>query len=172
MNDLPIETVTEILKFCDFKNSYCVSKKFNNICNELFNFYIERDFFDVLKVEMNHKDKYILHFKLNNMLSNNIIKLNVKNIVELYYMKELYFNSSDMILDKLEILVNVKNLSCSHSEIKEIKSLPPNLEFLYLNNNSLYIIPKKIKKLNKLKYLYLDNNNIKEIPNEIGKLND
>ncbi|MBT4594924.1 leucine-rich repeat domain-containing protein, partial [bacterium] len=72
-----------------------------------------------------------------------------------------------------ELLVQIKRLSCTNCELRDIPSEffhLSGLEELILNNNNLCYVTPNIAKFKSLKILDLSNNRIKELPETIGEM--
>ena len=153
MDLLPLEVIGEILKLTNYNEVLLVSKQFNLLVENLWNYYLERDY-DHKFLNGTNKNKYIKCYKLTKLLNNKNFKIPVTNIVELY---------------------NLQTLDLFHNQIKEIpKEICKlvNLQILSLSKNEIKEIPKEIGQLINLQRLDLSNNQITEIPKELCQLSN
>ncbi|MBX7224683.1 MAG: T9SS type A sorting domain-containing protein [Chitinophagales bacterium] len=72
-----------------------------------------------------------------------------------------YFINNIKTLDGIQYFKNLKTIDCSHNQIKEIPSLPPNLLSLTFHYNQLTELPTLPTSL---KYLHGESNQLKELP--------
>src|SRR5690606_11176998 len=110
MDLLPSEVIIEIFKISNFKSLLLVSKKLNQLVDTLWDYYLQRDFKDIMYLDDLDKIKYIEHFKLTNLL--NKFKFGVNNIQDLYYLQELDLSDNNIkeIPKDLYLLTNLKCL--------------------------------------------------------------
>jgi len=174
MDLLPLEVIGEILKLTNFNQVSLISKQFNLLVENLWDYYLERDYnHEFLKGS--NKDKYIKCYKLTKLLNNKKFKISVTDIAELYNLQHLDLSNNQIkeIPKQIGQLVNLQQLYLSNNQIKEIpKELCQlsNLQTLSLSNNSIKKIPKELSQLINLQHLFIHNNSIKEIPKEMGQL--
>lgn len=182
--DIFAQDYSSLGKNINYSDIYRKAKRFQNIDKALLTpdqvFYID---LTVEKDGLNYQKFVENHAKFKNLrkliIDNRWYQIDLKSVPDLSVFKDLeflqVFNLSNLNLDKLSGLTNLKYLDL---DACELKSIPPSiinlkqLECLILSLNYLSSLPDNIGEMTSLKEIDLTNNCFVEIPKQIGQIKE
>ncbi|XP_007900957.1 volume-regulated anion channel subunit LRRC8D-like [Callorhinchus milii] len=110
-------------------------------------------------------------------LQNCALKKIPRGILHLYNLRELNLQYNELtVIEEISSFQHLRRLSCLKLCFNQINMIPKtinllsNLEYLYISNNYILILPTNLFSIRKLRHLDLNNNQIIIIPTDIGKL--
>lgn len=166
-----------IVKFLKLGELLAISETSQHLHNisgnpYVWKYFLEKDFPEYQRLGLpGRKETYRL---LSKLVKLNQIIGSSDDFYELYLIDNLEFCQgqlmSQRIIEKLEILTNLKSLYMTNNQIIEFPTKMNQLETLYLDRNQIQKLPEQIGQLTNLEILSLSQNKIKTLPKEIGQL--